>query len=304
MNPHRFFIYLLKFILMKTTLLTIFMVLTFNAFGQNDPQTLFAVFIDFETPHDSFTLSLNIDTINSDNIWQIGQPQKTVFNQAESIPNALITDTMNTYPINNVSSFVVNYPNYNCPEFHGSYYADTDTLNDYGTIELSTDNGQTWIDLLNDNTNSTSISKPILTGNSNGWQFFSLVFYDYVDLFEEDSIWVKFTFISDSIDTQHDGLMFDNLAFCISGNSQNLYQLNNLKVFPNPTSDVLNFQFEELIDNAEIRIYSTIGQLMQNQNIINTNVQFDISSWNKGIYFYGIYVEGELVQQGQVLVQD
>jgi len=78
----------------------------------------------------------------------------------------------------------------------------------------------------------------------------------------------------------------------------------NLKVFPNPTNNLLNFQFTEPIQNAEIRIYSSIGQLMLNQNINDTNMQFDVFDWTKGIYFYGIYVEGEVVKQGQVIVQD
>lgn len=78
----------------------------------------------------------------------------------------------------------------------------------------------------------------------------------------------------------------------------------NLKVFPNPTSDLLNFQFDEPIDNSEIRIYSTIGQLMETQNVINSNIQFNVSDWNEGVYFYGVYVEGKLVKQGQVLVEN
>lgn len=286
---------------MKTTLLTFFMAFALMAFGQNDPNGPIAIYVDFEYSYDTTTLSLEIDTSNINNIWQIGKPQKTIFNQAKTQPNAIVTDTTNTYPVNNNSVFYVNYSNYNCAYFEGYYYCDTDT-NDYGTIELSTDNGQTWIDLLAVSTNLSN--KPVLTGNSNGWQFFSLDFMGYINDSQVDSLTIKFTFISDSIDTQHDGLMFDNFAFCIAVNTQNLYQLNNLKIFPNPTSDLLNFQLEEPIDNAEIRIYSTIGQLMQNQNIINTDVQFDVSNWNNGIYFYGIYVEGELVKQGQVLVQD
>ena len=81
----------------------------------------------------------------------------------------------------------------------------------------------------------------------------------------------------------------------------------NLKVFPNPTNNLLNFQFTEPIQNAEIRIYSSIGQLILNQKIDDMNMQFDVSDWPRnlgGVYFYGIYVEGKVVKQGQVLVQD
>lgn len=289
---------------MKTVLLTFFMAFTFTAFGQNNPNTIYAVYIDFESWYDSTTLSYDIDTMNSNNIWQIGTPQKTVLNQAESAPNVLITDTVNTYPINNTSSFIVSYPNWDCAEIQGYYYCDTDSLNDYGIIELSTDFGQTWINLTDSIHNDPLATNLTLTGRSNGWQHFYIGFYNYINFNQEDSLLVKFTFISDSIDTQHDGLMFDNLAFCIAANTQNLYQLNDLKVFPNPTSDLLNFQFEELIDNAEIRIYSSIGQLIENQNIRNTDIQFDVSNWTQGMYYYTIFVEGNVVKQGQVLIQD
>ena len=80
----------------------------------------------------------------------------------------------------------------------------------------------------------------------------------------------------------------------------------NLKVFPNPTNNLLNFQFTEPIDNAEIRIYSSIGQLVGQTALPlpQTNIQFNVSDWSKGVYFYGIYVEGEVVKQGQVLVKN
>lgn len=289
---------------MKITLLTLFIAFTLTAFGQNSPNTPYAIFVDFEYFYDSSSLSVDIDTTNADNIWQIGQPQKTVLNQAESLPNVLITDTINTYPVNNTSSFVVSYQNWNCGEIHGSYFCDTDSLNDYGMIELSTDFGQTWVNLTDSIHNNPNLTNLNLTGNSNGWKQFYISFHNYINQNQEDSLLVKFTFISDSIDTQHDGLMFDNLVFCIAANTQNLYQLNNLKVFPNPTSDILNFEFEELIDNGEIRIYSSIGQLMDNQKMSNTDVQFDVSNWQTGMYYYGIFVENEIVKQGQVLIQD
>ena len=44
-------------------------------------------------------LIYDFDTTHGTNVWQIGQPQKTVFNQAYSLPNALMTDTINSYPI-------------------------------------------------------------------------------------------------------------------------------------------------------------------------------------------------------------
>lgn len=88
----------------------------------------------------------------------------------------------------------------------------------------------------------------------------------------------------------------------IVGNDFNL----NLKVFPNPTNNLLNFQFDEPIQNAEIRIYSSIGQLVGQTELPlpQNNIQFNVADWHKSVYFYVIAVEGEVVKSGQVLVQE
>jgi hypothetical protein len=124
------------------------------------------------------------------------------------------------------------------------------------------------------------------------------------------------TFAGVSIPTERMQLLYYDKSGNTWGTPVNIYNLFtvsteptikedfNLKVFPNPTNKLLNFQFTEPIDNAEIRIYSSIGQLMTNQNIRNTDVQFEVSDWSSGVYFYGVYVEGVLVKQGQVLIED
>ncbi|MFI5135825.1 MAG: hypothetical protein ACHQD9_08235 [Chitinophagales bacterium] len=58
--------------------------------------------ITFETP-DSL---LKIDT-TAGNIWEIGRPHKIFFDSAYSLPNAIVTDTLNPYPINNFSTFTI-----------------------------------------------------------------------------------------------------------------------------------------------------------------------------------------------------
>lgn len=71
------------------------------AFGQNELCTL-----NFDTPND-YCDSVLIDIAqNPDNIWQIGSPHKQVFNLGYSSDNAIVTDTLNSYPMNDTSSFI------------------------------------------------------------------------------------------------------------------------------------------------------------------------------------------------------
>ncbi len=245
-----------------------------------------------------------IDTTDIDNIWQVGPPQKTLFNFAQSFPNVMVTDTINSYPINDTSSFILEFyadPFSTKNAIEGYYYCDTDSLNDYGMIEVSGDHGQNWYNLLSDTSNIFNSNVPVLTGSTGSWKLFSIDYDPTLIISPTDTILFRFTFISDSIDTDHEGLMFDSFGF-FPTNTKNLYQLNNLKVFPNPTKDILHFQLEERLDDAEIRIYSTLGQLITRQNITTNLTPFNTSDWHRGMYFYGIYVGGQLVKQGQVLI--
>jgi hypothetical protein len=179
-------------------------------------------------------LTIDFDS-NPNNIWQIGTPQKTSFNIAHSIPKAILTDTINYYPIQDTSSFSIEYiTEYASSSIHWTnfnirfnYQVDTDSLLDQGELKFSPDNGATWIDLISDPFYSNYLdwtaagenAPPVLTGNSSGWQ---LAYLDMsqigpqLDIQPGTKIIWKFTFISDAIQTNKDGLMFDNIAIVIT----------------------------------------------------------------------------------------
>jgi hypothetical protein len=89
-------------------------------------------------------------------------------------------------------------------------------------------------------------------------------------------------------------------------NTENISVLfdNEVVVFPNPSSDVVYFRFEKPLQDGKIRVYSGLGQLVgQTTMDYSMEVEMNVSDWNSGIYHYGVYVEGRLVKQGQILVQ-
>jgi len=47
---------------------------------------------------------------DTQNLWQIGPPQKTLFDTAFTAPNAIVTDTINRLQSRNISRFVVRIP--------------------------------------------------------------------------------------------------------------------------------------------------------------------------------------------------
>ncbi len=284
----------MKRILLLFGLITIFFSVTF---GQLDD---FCYYINFD---DQYGLQhLTMDTVsNSQNIWQIGYPKKTIFSGGNVISNVIVTDTSKPYPVNDTSVFIITnvvvdggFVHNHTANLAGEYFVNSDTLNDYGKIELSLDNGRTWVDLLDTSLDYVywDDEKPILTGNSNQWKFFeiNLAHYGYYNgVSEGDTLLYKFTFISDSIQTNKDGLMFDNLFFddWYEGIEEIGFNFFQSKCFPNPVKNELKISFKnDKKINFELFIYDILGNEIYNTQINLDNVNLSVSEYNKGVYYY------------------
>ena len=241
---------------------------------------------------------LRIDTVsNLNNIWQVGAPQKTIFTNAYSNPNVIVTDTINPYPINDTSSFtIVNvaHDGFTAPHtasLIGEYSVNSDTLTDFGTIEFSPDNGTSWYDIINDTfiTNHIYVQQHwiSLTGNSNGWQQFYVNLAPLGPLFNiqlGDTVLWRFTFISDNIQTNKDGLMFDNLYFedYVEGIPE-IQNDNLISISPNPTSNELRIHKSNVSDSQKVQVLNYRGQVLyDNSNFIGDMI--DIRQLPNGIY--------------------
>lgn len=280
----------------KTTFL--FFLTLFSASSYS--QSLEDMFYNLNFEDTAQYIHLRIDPMsNHNNLWQVGSPQKTLFNLANSTPNVIVTDTVNSYPINDTSSFtIVNVTEGGGFIFShtvvlaGNYSVNSDTLTDFGTIEFSPNNGTTWIDLINDITYSSyihwEINAPTLTGNSYGWQPFNVNLAELGPIFNiqyGDTVLYRFTFTSDDIETNKDGLMFDDLHFEDWHEGINEIQNDDLiSISPNPTSDELRIHKNRESNNQKIEILSYAGQVMYTDfNFIGTSLETkDLAN---GMYF-------------------
>jgi hypothetical protein len=264
-------------------------------FGMAEPQEFN---FDGGLPWEYF---LQFDTLsNPDNIWQIGSPQKVLINEAYSLPNVIITDTENPYPVNDTSSFIVKHAEMGgisytwANELAGYYYVNSDSLHDYGTIEISLDQGITWINLITDSIYSSYYQwltpKPILTGNSYGWQNFWVSLQDLGYVFNVnpgDTIFFKFSFISDSIQNSFDGLAFDNIQFCDVFEGIPEIQNNDLIViYPNPVNHLLSIQRTTNSSLENIEIFNQSGQLLfKIENFDSGYLDIENMKLRDGLYF-------------------
>ncbi len=71
------------------------------------------------------------------------------------------------------------------------------------------------------------------------------------------------------------------IANCSSVLTNNAFEINNLKIFPNPVLNELNI---EHADNLKIKIYNVVGNNLFNSNLDTIN-KIDLSNFNSGIYF-------------------
>lgn len=298
--------------------------------GQNDLCSYYDIGFD----DNDCACEILIDTIsNPDNIWQIGSPQKTSLNIALSEPNVIITDTINRYPANDTSSFLainradigfsksanlhLNTPKSAAAKLvglTGNYWVESDSLKDFGSIEFSPDNGQTWIDLLNDTVYSNYIqweSKPVLTGRSNGWENFFVditTLGPVLNIKHGDTIIYKFSFISDSKKDSLDGLMFDNLSFIDFWEGIEEFGYNPIEstIYPNPSSDNIIIEFsnpEFLLFQLSIFDYSGKQVLLKN-DITNDQIPVNVSKYQPGLYFYKLFNENKrLGSAGKFIIE-
>lgn len=254
--------------------------------GQNP---FVSCFIDFETNPCWEASYYNLTILGSNNIWQICRPNKSIFDSAYSTPKAILTDSTGSYPVNNTSSFIIKfikYPYCECaPVIGGWYKFDSDTLKDYGRIEFSLDHGVTWLNALSDTVIPDGEwwgPKPVLTGRIHQWRAFHAVLWNY-NL--NDTLYYRYTFVSDSIQTNQEGWMLDNLALIDHTEGvQDIVSRDEISIFPNPTYGTISIDSKNVTSEMDVSVYNIQGQLLLEQTIYKSKGDINISGFDQGIY--------------------
>jgi len=239
--------------------------MTFSSFAQ------WSWNIDFEEPGP--VERIFIDTVSlAHNVWQVGVPGKTIFNSALSPVHAIVTDTLNPYPVNDTSQFIITHVrpgpwgggNYSLL-LDFSFKMNTDTLTDFGRIEVSIDHGANWINLLTQDATygfNWVYPKPVLSGSTNGWVHFSEDINNLTyGVGYSDTLWYRFTFISDNIQTNKEGWMIDDLLFndYWEGISE-IHPGSLLSVSPNPASDFISITTKIHSPRPKVQILNLQGK--------------------------------------------
>lgn len=259
-------------------------------------------------------LILYRDTISNPNCrWQIGKPNKTIFTEAETLPNAIVTDTINTIPVNDTSVFYIS-AQYDAQHGIGgllfSYKLDGDSA-DFGKIEISPDSGQHWVNIIAQEStyhiiwtfDYTEVGfQPTLNGVEHGWYYFACNFglwaystSGYPVLWDHNiptgstkTALFRFTYITDSINNPRDGWMIDDVR--IWGGITSVSDLSNnvqMELSPNPVEDVLHIKRK--IGGAKdesVQVMNMMGEVVFSGqwSVVGGELSVDVSGLAKGVY--------------------
>ena len=112
------------------------------------------------------------------------------------------------------------------------------------------------------------------------------------DVHECDTVLYRFTFISDSIQSNKDGLMFDNLnlidyAESITNLPANLFQS---QAYPNPAKSQIIIDFDnDDYQDFELEVFNALGLLIYSEkNIRGNRIELNLSDFPQGAYYYNL----------------
>ena len=92
----------------------------------------------------------------------------------------------------------------------------------------------------------------------------------------------------------------------ITTNSKEIVS-NEIAVFPNPASDVININLGNIhADNSFIELYSSIGQLVMSQNIRSVSgnmTQFETADLDGGLYFVKVIADTKIYTTSVVITK-
>ena len=206
-------------------------------------------------------------------------------------PSSSITESPNGNYQNNENKTIRLSENINLTNAIGAnvtFYAKWDIENnwDYVQLEISLDNGNSWIPQCGLFTNEGSSNggqptgQPLYDGTQNNWVLEQINLSDYLG----EEITMRFKFESDG-EVRADGFYFDDLTVNVLDDET----LNNadvlasqFSVYPNPVSNLVYITTPK--NNYTLGIYNIQGQLMSTPSVYSGSQTIDYSQYTKGIY--------------------
>lgn len=271
---------------------------------------------------------ITIDT-SSAKVWQIGKPQKTLFDSAYNTPNVIVTDTSNFYPTNDTSSFILNLGSViggsSSYELSFRQKIDFEKKADGGVILVKC-NDSLWHNVFDNNPYCISVYgfSPWTANNldtlNNGfygftgidttWQKISLGIICNASRLKDKSqpfLELKFIIFSDSNQTNQEGWMIDDIRFYDYGGTcssiEEFNQAETLNIFPNPTYDISYLDLSNLIKGGALRvsIVNLLGEEVQSYYTSEALTKLSFKDFPSGIYQIMVFEEDKIIGKSKII---
>ena len=81
--------------------------------------------------------------------------------------------------------------------------------------------------------------------------------------------------------------------------------LNNLSVnlYPNPSNGIFSINFKNVNTKKIIEIYNVLGERVYSTNLFEEKTEIDLSTEKKGIYFFQLKTEKEIIKTGKIIIE-
>ena len=253
------------------------------------------------------SIRIQIDTASS-NVWQIGTPQKVIFNGPATESKAIVTDTSNYYPANNTSSFVAKVPVGSMPwgilALQWKQMLDLNAPFDGGIIEFSLDSGLTWENAFDNplvynfygfdtaNVKVLQGGEYSFSGTDAVWKDIWLCFdVSWLQQLQYDHVFFRFTLKSGSAPGNMEGWLIDNmmahLTFIHVAVQEPKAGEVYLNVYPNPSDNRVHVETQKIMEFhiiEKMELVDQVGRVIDNWENIPTKFWFDVSKYKAGLY--------------------
>ncbi len=252
------------------------------------------------------SIFVHTDT-GSGNVWQVGKPSKTLFNQAATAPRAIVTDTAAPYPPSRSSAFYFTHVEQpfgitGVLAVRWKQKLDLDTGLDGAVVEFSSNGGNTWKNAFTDplvynfygynlaNQDTLPSGQVCFSGRDTAWRDIWLCFQGSW-LYTVDSIQFRFTLKSDSAHTGKEGWMVDNLLMhrTMIHTVKRTESTKYLTVYPTQTTGRVHIEAEPRPDFHIIEhmsLAASDGRVVQRwDERLPTKYFIDIGAHPDGLYY-------------------
>ncbi len=321
---------------MKTLLATVFLSLALSALSeaQHNPPYWCEYSCDFTDRCDTainkcILKRLNL-SVDSQSIWEVDKPSTKYFRTRFGTTVGLITDGQNPYPVNSHSYFDMVFLPSGGTYLELTHAYNTESDRDGLYITRSMDGGQTWTNIwkdemldhriswvrfenMYDSTNRLYNGEYGFSGKTRNWERLVLYWQWAVPVAPAgdtlqppaDSLILRFNFISDSVNSGHDGWMIKEFFVGDPNVGTGLLESGKgsaIMVQPNPSkgSSILRFANPQN-QLAVIQIFNSLGSMVHERRTRDSSYLLNLEGNYPGIYQVRIRLEDHSTQTGSIL---